>query len=50
MNRTPRALAVGVFVFLLTSCGQGDLPLETVDPAAAPLAPTFGIVASTSVP
>jgi hypothetical protein len=37
-------LLAGAVLVLLCACGSGDLPLEVVDPEAAPLQPTFAQV------
>jgi len=37
---------LGAGVGLITGCGQGDSPLEAVDPDAAPLKPTYDQVAA----
>lgn len=42
-------LAIGSLtagIGFVTGCGQGDSPLESVDPAAAPLQPTYDQVAA----
>jgi uncharacterized membrane protein len=36
-----RVLGLATLLFLVPSCGSGDLPLAVVDPAAAPAQPTY---------
>lgn len=36
-----RVLGLATLLFLVSSCGSGDLPLAVVDPAAAPAQPTY---------
>ena len=37
----PHVLSLAALLLFVPSCGSGDLPLEAVDPDAAPLVPTY---------